>query len=591
MAMKYSIIPSSQAVVYHCKARGIKNIVISPGSRNAPLTIGFTEDPFFNCYSIVDERCAAFFALGIAQQLRAPTVVLCTSGSALLNYYPAVSEAFYSDIPLVVISADRPPYKVDVGDGQTIRQENVFENHIATTANLKLDVSHATDKVRKYGEASLAGIEVCEAQQAIQEFNDAALDNALNLAWSQNSPVHINVPFEEPLYDISTEPTLIPKVKFVTDNLNGLNLKKFQECAEIWKESARKIVLVGVHFPNSVEQKYLDHLAMDPSVLVLTECTSNLHHHNFFPSIDSIIAPIEKSPEQTSLFKQLQPDIVVTFGGLIVSKKIKAFLREYCPKFHWHVDTHRAPNTFFSLTHHFKTDPNTFFGKLMEVSSVATSDYQQYWTGVKNRYLAKRKQYLKDIPFSDMLAFYHIMGSIPKNHQLQLGNSSAVRYAQLFDIDPSINVFCNRGTSGIDGSTSTAIGAALHVEEPTLLVTGDLSFLYDSNGLWNKYIRPDFRIIVINNGGGGIFRILPGREQTANFETFFETTHQIELALIAKTYGFDFVSVKDEVALVSALDNFYAKSDRPRILEIKTPRLLNDKILLSYFDFISYHKK
>ncbi|MCM4168200.1 2-succinyl-5-enolpyruvyl-6-hydroxy-3-cyclohexene-1-carboxylate synthase [Arenibacter antarcticus] len=589
--MKYSTIPSSQTVVYHCKARGIKNIVISPGSRNAPLTIGFTEDPFFKCFSIVDERCAAFFALGIAQQLREPVVILCTSGSALLNYYPAISEAFYSDIPLVVISADRPPYKVDVGDGQTIRQENVFENHIAYGANLKLDVSHATDKIRKYDALSLMGTDVGIAQQAVQEFNDTALDNALNLAWSQNSPVHINVPFEEPLYDVVTETTLIPMVNFVRDNQQELDLGKLKESVEVWNGSERKIILVGVNFPNSVEQKYLEQLAMDPSVIVLTECTSNLHHHNFFPSIDSIIAPIEKSPEKEMLFKQLQPDIVLTFGGLIVSKKIKAFLREYSPKFHWHIDPQKAPNTFFSLTHHFQTDPNRFFEKLLQVSSGIQSDYQQYWTRFKNEYIARREQYLKEIPFSDMLAFYRIMGSIPKDYQLQLGNSATVRYGQLFDLDQCINVFCNRGTSGIDGSTSTAIGAALYSEQPTLLVTGDLSFLYDSNGLWNKYIRPDFRIIVINNGGGGIFRILPGKDKTDNFENFFETTHQIDLALIAKAYSFDFMSVADEGALGAVLDDFYAKSNCPKILEIKTPRLLNDKILLSYFDFISYNSK
>jgi 2-succinyl-5-enolpyruvyl-6-hydroxy-3-cyclohexene-1-carboxylate synthase len=201
--------------------------------------------------------------------------------------------------------------------------------------------------------------------------------------------------------------------------------------------------------------------------------------------------------------------------------------------------------------------------------------------------MVKRKQYLKGIPFSDMLAFHHIMGRIPNNYNLQLGNSSTVRYAQLFDIPPSVTVFCNRGTSGIDGSTSTAVGAAFYAPHPTLLVTGDLSFLYDSNGLWNAYIRPDFRIIIINNGGGGIFRILPGKEETENFETFFETTQQLELGLLAKMYNFEFSKVVEEKALLGALDDFFSTSNSPRILEIVTPRLLNDKVLLSYFDFIS----
>ena len=137
-----SDIPLAQQIIKCCKQQHIQNIIISPGSRNAPLTISFTNDPYFKCYSIVDERCAAFFAMGMAQQLKQPTAIVCTSGSALLNYYPAISEAFYSDIPLVVISADRPKERIDIGDGQTIRQEGVFKNHILFEANLSLSLIH-----------------------------------------------------------------------------------------------------------------------------------------------------------------------------------------------------------------------------------------------------------------------------------------------------------------------------------------------------------------------------------------------------------------------------------------------------------------
>jgi len=144
--MKYSKIPLSQTVVTLCKTHNIRHIVISPGSRNAPLTIGFTHDDFFNCYSIVDERCAAFFALGIAQQIQEPVAVVCTSGSALLNYYPAVSEAYYSHIPLVVLSADRPQCLVGIGDGQTIKQKNVYGDHVLYSANLKLDLKEEDNR-------------------------------------------------------------------------------------------------------------------------------------------------------------------------------------------------------------------------------------------------------------------------------------------------------------------------------------------------------------------------------------------------------------------------------------------------------------
>jgi 2-succinyl-5-enolpyruvyl-6-hydroxy-3-cyclohexene-1-carboxylate synthase len=584
--MKYSNIPSAQTVAYHCKARGISNIIISPGSRNAPLTISFTEDPYFNCFSIVDERCAAFFALGMAQQLKQPTVILCTSGSALLNYYPAIAEAFYSDIPIIVISADRPSYKVDIGDGQTIRQENVFENHIGCSANLKQDVSHATPKIRKYDPDQLGNNILDHTQTLVQRYNDATLNKVLHIACTHNTPVHINIPFEEPLYETVAQSSLVPQIDLLTEQLI-IDPVQWEDYMDRWQNASRKLVLVGVNPPNAVAQQYLEILAKDPTLVVMTECTSNVFHPNFFPNIDSIIAPIEKSGNRDELFKMLQPEIVLTFGGLIVSKKIKAFLREYTPLMHWHVDLQKANNTFFCLTKHFKTTPNDFFENLLDNNLVRESSYYDFWAKKKVHYQIKREQYLLEIPFSDMLVYHMVLKSIPKHYQLQLSNSSTVRYAQLFNLEPTIRVFCNRGTSGIDGSTSTAIGASIYDPNPTLLVTGDLSFLYDSNGLWNNYIKPSFRIIVINNDGGGIFRILPGKEETDNFNTFFETTHTLNLKSLAEMYGFDFGSVSNKMDLNKALGRFYMESERPKILEIKTPRLLNNNILLSYFDFIS----
>ena len=584
--MKYSNIPSAQSLVHHCKARGIKNIIISPGSRNAPLTISFSEDPYFNCYSIVDERCAAFFALGISQQLKQPTVILCTSGSAMLNYYPAIAEAFYSDIPIIVISADRPSYKVDIGDGQTIRQENVFEKHIGFSANLKQDVCHATQKIIKYDPEQLTEENIDLSQIQVQRYNDKLINKALNIAFGDNTPVHINIPFEEPLYETVEESALLPEINLLKDQVQN-DILEWQEYVHHWHNASRKMVLVGVNPPNAIEQKYLEILAKDPTVLVMTECTSNLFHPNFFPNIDSIIAPIEKSAKKDELFKMLRPEIVLTFGGLIVSKKIKAFLRDYTPLMHWHVNPKKAYNTFFCLTKHFKTSPNEVFKNLLAQPSTQESDYYDYWAKRKEHYKLRREQYLLEIPFSDMWVYHKTLKSIPSNYQLQLSNSSTVRYAQLFDLEPSIRVFCNRGTSGIDGSTSTAIGASIYESSPTLLLTGDLSFLYDSNGLWNNYIKPNFRIMVINNGGGGIFRILPGKEETANFNTFFETTQDLKIQSLAEMYSFEFESVTNKNDLNKALDSFYQESEKPKILEIKTPRLLNDNILLSYFDFIS----
>lgn len=585
--MRYSSIPTAQSVILHCKAKGVKDIVISPGSRNAPLTIGFTEDPYFKCYSIVDERCAAFFALGIAQSTGKIVAVVCTSGSAMLNYYPAVAEAYYSDIPLLVISADRPSYRIDIGDGQTIRQEDAFKNHIGYQANLKQDVSHATETVQKFGQSILSSKKTIEEQQKdVNVFNGVELENAIDYAIDEFAPVHINVPLEEPLYNTEEHTCVYPTVKeekdIMPETCSGL-----EDFASVWNTSTRKMILVGVNKPNVVEQQFLDELAEDESVIVFTETTSNINHPTFFSSIDSILAPIEKSESKEELFAALKPDVLLTFGGLIVSKKIKHFLRNYKPKHHWHIDGKKAYDTFFSLSHHFKVDTNTFFNAFLDKTRFVESTYFAKWSKVKANYEEKRDDYVKTIEFSDMLAFSNILPNIPDGYQVHLSNSSTVRYAQLFPLKNTLKVYCNRGTSGIDGCTSTAVGASIYNKKPTLLVTGDLSFLYDSNALWNNYVKPNFRIIVINNSGGGIFRILPGQEETENYKTYFETAHNLEISNLCTMYGVDYKLAEDEETLKQHLEDFYKESDKAKLLEVKTPRIINNKILLSYFDFIS----
>jgi len=585
--MTYPKIPLAQTVIQLCKAKDIKHIVVSPGSRNAPLTLGFTHDDYFTCYSIVDERCASFFALGIAQQIQKPVALVCTSGSALLNYYPAIAEAFYSDIPLVVLSADRPKHLVDVGDGQTINQKNVFKNHILYSADLKQDIDKDQDLLKDDELQIFKNIEnklekLLELQQNIQDKNEADINKALNLAIHKSGPVHINIPFDEPLYE--TVDQLSVKSKVIEYDLKPKQIDGFliNELAENWSSATKKMVIVGVNMPNAIEQKWLNALAKDDSVIVFTETTSNLYHPGFFPSIDKIIAPL--SDEE---LKMLQPDVLLTFGGLIVSKKIKAFLRKYKPKHHWHIDKLKANNTFFSLEHFIKMDPNQFFSDFfVKVTHRAKSDYQAFWTSIKQLRRKKHAIYLKDIPFSDLKVFDKVLASIPNDSILQLSNSSAVRYAQLFNLNKTLKVFCNRGTSGIDGSTSTAIGCSVINKKQTVFITGDLSFFYDSNALWNNYIPNNFRIIIINNEGGGIFRILPGDKNSENFDTFFETKHQLTAKHLSKMYGFDYNTASNEAELEIELQSFYKENKTPKILEVFTPRTLNDSVLLNYFKAI-----
>lgn len=548
--MIYPKIPLAQSILEICLARGIHHIVISPGSRNAPLTIGFANNPNFTCYSIADERCAAFFATGMAQQFKRPVAIVCTSGSALLNYYPAVAEAFYSQIPLVVISADRPHDKIDIGDGQTIRQENVYANHILYSANLQEDTSPE---------------------------NDIKINEAIGIAVSQKGPVHINAPFEEPLYETVTSLSIQAPV-FDTIMEDALPDEDILPYVNIWNASSKKLVLVGVNEPGAINQDVIDYFASDPSVIVMTETTSNLHHPSFLNSIDTIITPFKAED-----FEAWRPDVLLTFGGMVVSKRVKAWLRNYTPKHHWHVDKLRAYDTFGALTKHFVVEPGDWLLQMIQQATPVSSTYSAMAEELQAYRKQKHDSYLASIPFSDFKAFEIILPELQKGSQLQISNSSPIRYAQLFDIDPSIEVFCNRGTSGIDGSTSTAIGAAVASGKQVTLITGDISFLYDSNALWNNYIPKNFKIILINNAGGGIFRILPGHDETPVFNTFFETTHNYTAEHLAKMYGFEYVTARNEAEVTRGVEMIMADNSRPQLLEVFTPTRENDKILLEYF--------
>ena len=549
--MIYPKIPLAQSIIEICLAKGITTIIISPGSRNAPLTIGFVGNPAFTCYSIADERAAAFFAMGIAQQTKQPAVLVCTSGSALLNYYPAIAEAFYSQIPLIVISADRPQSKIDIGDGQTIRQENVFANHSLYNANLN---------------------------EMVSVENDTKINEAIEISIAQKGPVHINAPFEEPLYETVSELSVPVTVIASAKESQALSQDDVVPYATIWNRATKKLVLVGVNEPGGISDSTIEALAADGSVVVLTETTSNVHHPTFINTIDTLITPFTNEE-----FEDFRPEILVTFGGMIVSKRIKAFLRKYKPKHHWHIDSLRAYDTFNALTKHFEVEPNVFFDAFLPLAKSIESDYFKKLDLINKLRELKSKIYLDKIPFSDFKFFEKVIPSLPKNSQLQISNSSAIRYAQLIAIDPSIEVYCNRGTSGIDGSTSTAIGAAVANEKQTVFITGDIGFLYDSNALWNNYIPNNFKIILINNGGGGIFRILPGHKETPVFNTFFETSHCLTAEYLAKMYGFEYTIASDEVSLSNGLATLYGQNERPGILEVFTPTLENDAILLQFF--------
>lgn len=535
---------------------GITDIILSPGSRNAPLTIHFTNHQEYTCYSIVDERSAAFFALGMAQSKKKPVAICCTSGTASANYYPAIIEAFYQNIPIVVLTADRPENYVDIFDGQTIRQKNMYSNHI-------------------YGSYQLSK---SESEESItQNFLD--LKKALNTCVLKSGPIHINIPFSEPLYEqtdqieISFEKLTLPEKNYNSD--------KYKPLFSTWNNFSKKMILVGMQQPNSELNQLLEKLAEREDTIILTEVTSNLNSSKFYPNIDRYMFPFG---EET--LDDYKPELLLTIGQNIVSKKIKDFLRKSKLKAHWHLDEYWHPDTYFSLTEKIEENPVIFLKELVKVPPV-TSSYSLLWKQLKDERQLRHNDFIKNLPFSDLRVIKTLDEKIPDTYNLQISNSSMIRYAQLFNFDSKNKIFCNRGASGIDGATSTAVGFAVADSHPTLLITGDIGFFYDSNALWNKYIPNTFRIILVNNGGGDIFKIIPGPDSSNSLEEYFVTRHNRTARLMAQEYNFEYIQAHNQEELLKQLDSFFLCSEKPKLLEINTINQPNSRILREYFNYLN----
>ncbi len=549
---------SVQILVQQCIAKGLKEIVISPGSRNAPLILSFNSIPEIKTFTIVDERSAAFFALGMAQQLKRPVALLCTSGSAALNYAPAIVEAFYQEIPLLVLTADRPEEWIGQADGQTINQKGLYHNYIKYEANLPVELLHDDD--------------LWYTKRIISEAFLKAISDA-------PGPVHINIPLREPLYGrreknescLSSIDLLEPD-KVISDT-------QIEQLSQKWSQSKAIMVICGVLEPDERLNKVLNVLSSQFNTVILTETTSNIKGQKIIESIDRQIFNLKEDCKN-----KFSPDLLISFGGQIVSKQIKKYLREYVPKEHWHISMNtNIIDTFQSLTMHIKMNPVAFFKQIVNKVDSKKSTYQDLWV---NHTLVTRKfheEYLKNVEWSDIKAMNYLFTHLPDKCSLQLANSTPVRYAQLFQDEIKVNTFSNRGTSGIDGALSTAAGAAFVCKEPTILVIGDLSFFYDSNGLWNRYLKSNFKIVLINNGGGGIFRFIPGPAETEELEEFFEAKHQQTAKYIAKAFNLRYISCSNENELENGFSELLDNNEQPGILEVFTPSELNGRLLRGYF--------
>ena len=549
-----------QILVEECIKAGVSKVVCSPGSRNAPLVIAMDEHPQIDCLIIHDERSAAFVAMGMSQQLKEPVAVLCTSGSAMLNYYPAVAEAYYQRIPLVVLSADRPQKWINQGDGQTIVQTGVYNNHI--DGEILLEEGQSEEDVR----ASLKEL--------------FRIANGLS-----KGPVHVNIALDEPLYNtVEIANTTIEKD--VAQYKNKILTEEEVSLISSGHQQPSKMILIG-QMSNDIGlyNRLLD-VADDPSVAILVENTSNLVSQKWIHCIDRTLnlIPIEE-------LGNYSPDLLITMGGAIVSKRIKKFLRSNAPKMHWNVGCDFPEmDTYECLTHSFPLSESYFLEVwLKDKPEMASSNFGSKWKQMDFKAQDKAKDFLMSCTYSDLGVFETILDFIPDNSHLHMANSSVVRYCQLFDPIKGVHYWSNRGTSGIDGSTSTAVGAAL--AKPAdfhTIITGDVSFFYDSNALWNNYLLPNLRVILINNDGGGIFNIIPGPGKTEQNNQFFRAKHNFSAKYICKAFNVEYCEAKSIEDIESQMHDFYtySENDKCKLMEINTSDVENHLVLEDYFNTI-----
>ncbi len=547
-----------QQLVFLLQAKGITHVVISPGSRNGPLIHTVASSSKFNCCSIVDERSAGYFALGMAQALQKPVAMICSSGTATLNYAPAVAEAFYQNIPLIVLTADRPAYRINQGENQTLPQQNIYNGFCKKEINLPLE---ETEK------------ELWFAGRMINETLNAAVTGV-------PGPVHINIPLEEPLHELVDEKLPAAKVIETTSIRSLLPEEELKKLADLFNSSNKVLILAGQMHINQLLEKALADFSEDTGAVVLKEHLSNLKHPRFTDNIDLLMTSFISDQ-----MEDFRPNLLITFGGTFVSRPLKQFLRKNHSKNHWHVSkANQYHDTYQSLTRLIEMDVLTFLEQLSEKVTSVESSYLKRWKEKENQVKQLRNEFIQQSGFCDLTVFSKIMKNIPENSAVHLGNSSPVRYALLCNAAKNVQYFGNRGTSGIDGSLSAAVGFASVSEKINTVILGDLSFFYDSNALWNKYIGSNLRIIVMQNGGGNIFSMIKGPGESPAFKKFFFTENRVNAAGIAQTFGLDYFKAENDRELESNLYEFYSeKQKKAALLEIFTDAGLNAKMFRELF--------
>lgn len=522
-------LPHLQNAIDHiaatCHTYGVSEAVICPGSRNAPLTIAFVRSGLFSCLSVADERSAGFIALGKALASKKPVVLICTSGSAVANFYPAVLEAFYQKVPLLVITADRPSALIDQWDGQTIRQENLFGTH-----------------VRGFWQTPESYIDS-------EPFSSITEEAILKAKDEIQGPVHINVPLSEPLYPAQdhqftanfkkAESQTIEKVHPVFDR-NVLNGKKI-------------LVLRGLNKgnPGSLPEGiavYEDPLSMGRTSETLSEL--------LFMSLDE-----EKK-------KSYQPDILLTEGTAILSKALKQFLRKYKPQAHYHFSAEGE------IADPFQTNPELISCSLEEAlqsyREKMDMDYSALLYEDSRICRETRNRFLSQAGWNEFIAISSCIRKLPSRANIHAANSMAIRYVAYCEPQKlGHTIYSNRGTSGIDGCVSTALGFQSMDKGQNYLFIGDVAFFYDSNAFWNELNKLPLKVILINNGGGGIFRLIDGPAQQPERQVYFESAHTRDAKDLCKNLGVGYFRATDISELNDGMDALN-NCEGAAVLEIHT---------------------
>ena len=538
-----------------CARQGVKKVIIAPGSRNAPLIFAFTAQPEMECLSITDERSAAYFALGIALQTGEPVALVCTSGTAVLNFAPAIAEAYYQNLPLLVFTADRPAEMIDQADGQTLRQTNIYANYIKASFDLPVETVVDADLM----------------------FSDRQVSQAIDTALSYpQGPVQLNVPMREPIYTALPDTHSHPKIiKTIASDVTPTR-ESLEELQKSWNSLEKKMVVFGVFPKNKQLNDLANQLSKEPDVVVIAENLSNIAGDNIITQPESFFSSL--STERKANFK---PDLLITIGHSVICKQLKLFLREYKPEAQWqiestmsYVDTYRNLTTIIPG---LATDILTKmpFGK-------TTSDFSEVYRKQMQQITVRHDAFVENATLSDMSVTTHLLKMLPSDTVLHLANSTSVRWTQLYPARPDLTYICNRGTSGIDGSLSTAAGYAYASRQPIVFLTGDLSFIYDSNGMWNNYICDNLKIIVMNNNGGNIFRFIGDKELMEKSLDFFTTPHQVKIKSLVEAYGLNYLAC-DKTEELSESIEILLKVNKATVLEVFTDSDLNTENYKGYF--------